>query len=142
MALFEKFHILHRDVSVNNTMIYVANIPESEGSDNEVCSSKSSNNGGSNNDGSHHLEALSDEAVENQEDKHAQWDIERQKQIQAGILPSGLLIDFDYMTNLDQTPSSISGDCTIRMPPIFPILTHEFQLGNDSIHVNQHSSQL
>ena len=142
MALFEKFHVLHRDVSVNNTMIYVADIPKSEGSDNEVCSSKSSNNGGSNNDGSHRLGAFSDKAMENQEDKHVQWDIERWKQIQAGILHSGLLINFDYVTNLDQTPSLVSGDHTIRMPPIFPILTHEFQLGNDSIHVNQHSSQL
>ena len=142
MALFEKFHVLDRDVSVNNTMIYIADILESEGSDDEVCSSKSSNNGGSNNDGSHHSEALSNEAVENQEDKHVQWDIERWKQIRAGILHSGLLINFDYATNLDQTPSSVSGDCTVRMPPIFPILTHECQLGNDSIHVNQHSSQL
>ena len=142
MALFEKFHILHCDISVNNTMIYVADIPESKGSNDEVCSSKSSNNGSSNNDGSHRLEALSDEAVENQEDKHVQWDIERRKQIRAGILHSGLLIDFDYVTDLDQTPSLVSGDHTVRMPPIFPILTHEFQLGNDSIHVNQHSSQL
>jgi len=142
MALFEKFHVLHRDVSVNNTMIYVADIPESEGNEDEVCGSESSNDGGPNNEGFYRLEALSDEAVENQEDRHAQWDRDRQKQIRAGTLRSGLLIDFDYATDLDQTPSSVSGDRTVRIPPIFPILTHEFPSGNNPIHVNQHSSQL
>ena len=31
MVLFEKFRILHRDVSINNTMIYIADVPESKG---------------------------------------------------------------------------------------------------------------
>ena len=30
MVLFEQYRILHRDVSVNNTMIYVADVPQSE----------------------------------------------------------------------------------------------------------------
>ena len=141
MVLFEKFRILHRDVSINNTMIYVANVPESKGDVNGNYSGESSNDSGLNT-GHHCSEALGDEAVDNQEDKHAQWDRERRQQIRDGMLRSGLLIDFDYATDLDQAPSVVSGDRTIRVLLILHIFTDEFQSGNDSIHVNQYSSQL
>ncbi|KIM70940.1 hypothetical protein SCLCIDRAFT_18893 [Scleroderma citrinum Foug A] len=83
MTLFEKFRILHHDISINNTMIYVADIPESEGNKDEGCSGGSSNGGRpqKDNGGLHHPEALGNEAVDTQEDKHAQWDRERWQQI-------------------------------------------------------------
>ena len=124
MVLFEKFRILHRDVSINNTMIYVADIPESEGNEREVGSDEASNAGDPEGDGGLHCsEALRNEAVDSQGDKIAQWDQERLQQIRAGLLHSGLLIDFDYATDLDQAPSSMSGDCTVRISPFFPILS-------------------
>ena len=141
MVLFEKFRILHHDISINNTMIYVADVPESEGDVNRNYSGKSSNDG-SLNTGHHCSEALGDEAVDNQEDKHAQWDRERRQQIRDGMLRSGLLIDFDYATDLDQAPSVVSGDRTVRVLLILHIFTDEVQSGNDSIHVNQYPSQL
>ena len=144
MVLFEKFRILHHDVSINNTMIYVADVPESESDVNGNYIGESSDDGGPKKDvtGHHCSEALGDEAVDNQEDKHAQWDRERRQQIRDGMLCSGLLIDFDYATDLDQAPSVVSGDRTVRVLLILHIFTDEFQSGNDSIHVNQYPSQL
>ena len=80
--------------------------------------------------------------MDNQEDKHAHWERERWQQIRDGILRSGLLIDFDYASNLDQVPSLVSGERTVSMSLILPILTHEFRSGNNAIHVNQYPSQL
>ena len=144
MSLFEKFRILHRDVSINNTMIYVADIPESEGNEDEGCSGESSDGGSPQQDdgGLHRPGALGGEAVDNQEDKHAHWERERRQQIRDGILRSGLLIDFDYASDLDQVPSLVSGERTVSMSLILPILTHEFRSGNNTIHVNQYPSQL
>ena len=137
MVLFEKFRILHRDVSINNTMIYIADVPESKGN-------KSSDDDGPKRDdgGLHRSEALGDKAADKQQDKHMQLDRERHQQIWDGILRSGLLINFDYATNLDQAPFSVAGDRTVRISPIFHILTHEFQSGNNPVHVNKHPSQL
>ena len=73
MVLFEKFRILHRDVSINNTMIYIADIPESEGNEHEVSSGEASNAGDPESDGGlHRSEALRNEAVDGQGDKLAQ----------------------------------------------------------------------
>ena len=137
MVLFEKFRILHHDVSINNTMIYVADVPESEGNEFSDDDSPKRDDGGL-----HRSEALGNEAADKQQDKHMQLDRERCQQIRDGILHSGLLIDFDYVTNLDQAPFSVAGDRTIRISPIFHILTHKFQSGNNSVHVNKHPSQL
>ena len=115
MSLFEKFRILHRDVSINNTMIYVADIPENEGNEDEGCSGEFSDGGSpqQDNGGLHHPGALGGEAVDNQEDKHVHWERERQQQIRDGILRSGLLINFDYASDLDQVPSLVSGECSV-----------------------------
>ena len=41
------------------------------------------------------------------------WDVERCEQIWAGLIRSGLLIDFDYATVLDQTFPVVPGDRTV-----------------------------
>jgi len=106
-VLFEKYHILHRDVSVNNTMMY--DILESQV------------HGAS--ETSHHSEALGGVAGDSGEGGTMEqnlrgWDAERREQIQAGHLRSGLLIDFDYGTVLDQTFPAVPGDRTVSASQI------------------------
>ena len=44
------------------------------------------------------------------EQKLIRWDHERRKLIKAGVLRPGLLIDFDYTTDLDLNLPIVSGD--------------------------------
>ena len=85
-------------------MIYVCDSPESqvhEGGASEI---------------PHHSESHSGVAGDSREEELTQklqgWDAERHKQIWAGLLHSGLLIDFDYTTVLDQSFSVVPGDHT------------------------------
>jgi len=61
--------------------------------------------------------------------KLARWDQERHKQIQAGILRSGLLVDFDYVTDLDQNLPIVSSDRTVSIITSTIHLTHNFDQG-------------
>ena len=47
------------------------------------------------------------------EQKLRTWDVERCEQIRAGLICSGLLINFDYATVLDQTFPVVPGDRTV-----------------------------
>jgi len=111
-ALVQEFHVLHCDVSVNNIMIYNCDVPASETSDShgeEVTQSNDPDSG---------------EGEESLKEKLVQWDQERHKQIQAGILRNGLLIDFDYATDLEQNLPTVCGDCTVSVHIIYAPLTH------------------
>jgi len=111
MVLFEQYHILHRDVSVNNIMISVTDIPESEAS---TCgpSRKTTND-------SPRDDNTGDNGEETLEEKLVRWYRERRHQIQSGILRSGLLIDFDYAADLDEPSPMAPGDRTVRVLSFF-----------------------
>ena len=111
-ALVQEFCVLHRDVSINNIMIYNCDVPASETSDSrgeEVTQSNDPDSG---------------EGEESLEEKLVQWDQERCKQIRAGILHNSLLIDFDYATDLEQNLPTVCGDCTVSVHIIYAPLTH------------------
>ena len=87
-------------------MIYVCDIPESQVHD------------GGASKASHHSEAHGDAAGDSGEQgitgqKLRGWDVKRREQIRAGLLRSGLLIDFDYATVLDQSFPVVPGDRTV-----------------------------
>jgi len=72
---------------------------------------------------SHHSEALGGVAGDSGEGGTMEqnlrgWDAERREQIWAGHLRSGLLIDFDYATVLDQTFPAVPGDHTVSASQI------------------------
>ena len=107
MVLFEQYHILHHEFSINNIMISVTDILESEAS---MCgpSHKTTNDSPrDDNTGDNREEAL--------EEKLVQWDRERHHQIQSGILRSRLLIDFDYAADLNEPSPMAPGDRTVRV---------------------------
>ena len=106
MVLIQKFRILHHDVSVNNIMIYTDPQGGNQAPDDNAEAS-----------------GTDDESLEQ---KLARWDQERHKQIQAGILRSGLLVDFDYATDLDQNLPVVSSDCTVSIITSAIHLTHRF----------------
>ena len=107
MVLFEQYRILHRDVSVNNTMIYVADVPQSEA---YTCgpSRKSTND-------SPRDDNAGDNGEKKLKERLVRWDRERRYQIQSGVFRSGLLIDFDYVVDLDQPSLVAPGDRTVRL---------------------------
>jgi len=106
MVLIQKFRILHRDVSINNIMIYIDPQGSNQAPDDNAEASRTD-----------------DESLKQ---KLTWWDQERRKQIQAGILPSGLLIDFDYVTDLDQNLPIVSSDRTVSIITSAIHLTHQF----------------
>jgi len=107
MVLFEQYHILHRDISVNS----VTDIPESEAS---TCgpSCKTTND-------SPRDDNTGDNGEEMLKEKLIWWDRERCHQIQSGILRSGLLIDFDYAADLDEPSPMAPGDHMVRVLSFF-----------------------
>ena len=130
MTLVVQHRILHRDVSVNNTMIYVCDTAESEaknygpsrdgesGDDDEApggeppCPQDSSKNSQVPGD-----DTSDSEEGEILEQNLAQWERQRCEQIKAGKLRSGLLVDFDYATDIGQALPVVPGDRTVGIPP-------------------------
>ena len=86
-------------------MIYVCDSPESQV--HEGGASETPHHSGS------HSGVAGDSGEEELTQKLQGWDAERHKQIRAGLLRSGLLIDFDYATVLDQSFSVVPGDRTV-----------------------------
>ena len=89
-------------------MMYVCDVPESQVHE----------GGSSHSEISNHSEACDDVAGDSREGGIADpklqgWEAERRKQICAGLIHSGLLIDFDYTTVLDQTFPVVPGDRTV-----------------------------
>ena len=101
-------------------MMYLCDIPESQAhgasetfNDSETCSGVA---GDSREEGT-------------TEEKLRHWDAERHKQIRAGLIHSGLLINFDYATVLDQTFPAVPGDCTVSASQSFLSLFINFVQG-------------
>ena len=125
MSLVIQFHILHHDISINNTMMYVCKTAKSKTkkSEGETSSGEGfSHDDESQNDNGNSSEAPSDDMSSNGkgetlEQNLARWDRQRCEQIKTGIFHCGLLIDFDYATNLDQALPMGPGDHTISIPP-------------------------
>ncbi|KIK11246.1 hypothetical protein PISMIDRAFT_19694 [Pisolithus microcarpus 441] len=114
MTLVMQYFILHRDISDNNLMIYPCDIPKGEAKQRCKVEASSSerclrdDKGSQDDDRDSHAESHRSDAVDigkekTHEQKLHRWDQERCQQIQAGILRNGLLIDFDYVTKLDQS---------------------------------------
>ncbi|KAI6039469.1 hypothetical protein EDC04DRAFT_2895264 [Pisolithus marmoratus] len=129
MTLVMQYFILHRDISNNNLMIYPCNISKGktkqrrkvEASSNEECLRDDKGFQDDNRDShieSHHNDAADSGKEETHEQKLHRWDQERHQLIEAGILHNGLLIDFDYVTKLDQSKpwALTAGDCTGTIP--------------------------
>ena len=74
------------------------------------------------NSGSSHSKPHDNNAASNSEETHKQklvrWEQQRQQQIRAGLLCNGLLIDFDYATELNQPLHVIAGDRTVSNYPL------------------------
>lgn len=89
------FHILHRDISLNNIMIYVMS---TLAKDHRVRAGGTSTA----NDDRLELQVPVDENAVAEEETHeqklARWEGERLQMIQAGDLRRGILVDFDYAT--------------------------------------------
>ncbi|KAI6008563.1 hypothetical protein EDC04DRAFT_2610909 [Pisolithus marmoratus] len=127
MTLVMQYFILHHDISNNNLMIYPCNISKGktkqhckvEASSNEecLCDDKGfqDDNRGSHIE-SHHNDAAASGREEMHEQKLCWWDQERCQQIEASILHNGLLINFNYVTTLDQSQpwALTAGDHTVR----------------------------
>ena len=139
--LVEQFRVLHRDVSDNNVMIYTCDVPEDQTRQGEAPGDGKHRADG----GSSHLKPGINDTINNGEEtyeqKLARWEQERRQQIRAGALRNGLLIDFDYATEIDQPLHVVAGDRTVSNY-LFINLTHTFCLGNNPIYVISNSSQL
>ncbi|KIM59470.1 hypothetical protein SCLCIDRAFT_126148, partial [Scleroderma citrinum Foug A] len=115
LTLVMQFWILHRDVSINNTMIYVPDISKSEAKETHSGEEFSKASGGEPSSAGDYVEdsGKDDKSLEQQ---LVRWERERYQQIQAGTLRHGLLVDFDYATDLDQNLPVVSGDRTGTLP--------------------------
>ncbi|KAF8546315.1 hypothetical protein OG21DRAFT_1491349 [Imleria badia] len=108
-----QFCILHRDISLNNIMMYIIDTLQNTSKDTGV--------GAPTND-DHHSDLPGDENVVAEEETHeqklAQWEQERRQRIQAGEMRHGILIDFDYMTTIQPGQSNPvgTGDRTGTIP--------------------------
>ena len=155
MSLVVQFRILHCDISVNNTMIYVCDTPESEaeeafGNEESLHGDESRDDDGNPSDGpgdeppcntkylrdgNEDSQAPGDDTSDSRKEgalgqSLTWWERQRREQTRAGILCSSLLVDFDYATNLDQALPVVSGDHTISIllfctPPRSLILIRE-----------------
>ncbi|KAI6041728.1 hypothetical protein EDC04DRAFT_2601510 [Pisolithus marmoratus] len=129
MSLVMEYFILRHDISDNNLMIYPCNISKGkskqcckvEASSNEECLRDDKGFQDDNRDShieSHHNDAVDSGKEETHEQKLHRWDQERHQLIEASILHNGLLIDFNYVTKLDQSQpwALTAGDCTGTVP--------------------------
>ncbi|KAI6030243.1 hypothetical protein EDC04DRAFT_2898525 [Pisolithus marmoratus] len=135
MTLVMQYYILHHDLSNNNIMIYPCNVltgktmqhrkVAASSSEEWPCDGKCSQDDGRDSHmESHHNDAVDSITEETHEQKLIQWDQERHQQIQTSTLHNGLLIDFDYVTKLDQSQpwALTAGDHTISNPPLPQLL--------------------
>ena len=128
-ALIQELCVLHCDVSINNIMIYDCDVPASETSNShsEEVTSNDPDSG---------------EGDESLEEKLVRWDQERCEQIRVGILRNGLLVDFDYVIDLDQNLPIICGDHTVSIHIIHAPSLIDFEPGDSTIHVSTYTSRL
>ena len=103
-------------------MIYPCDVPESQTKQGEAPDDVDHRAKG----GPSHSQACIDDtndAVGNGEETHEQklvrWEQERCQQIRAGVLRNGLLIDFDYATDLHQPLHAIAGERTVSDYPLY-----------------------
>ena len=124
--LVVEFNILHRDISVNNIIMYTSVKKDSKGKVSSGAKLPHNDNKKPplGNDGSYtHSDPPGNGTAtggnmegETCEQKLARWDQERCNLIQDGDMRRGLLIDFDYATLLDQSLPVVPGDRTVGPP--------------------------
>ncbi|KIJ16549.1 hypothetical protein PAXINDRAFT_155187 [Paxillus involutus ATCC 200175] len=103
-ALMERFNILHHDISINNIMLYICDSPESNGQNES--DSEGEQHGGTGTSGDRAGEGMQPDEIAMQNEET------REKLIHEKALQSGLLINFDYATLLEENTGAGPGNRT------------------------------